>query len=58
VLEQAGLITRRRSAQLRPSHLRGAPLKEASEWLGDYSRFWTESFDRLDTRLAKETDSG
>ncbi len=58
VLEQAGLITRGRNAQLRPSRLRGAALKDASEWLGDYRRFWTESFDRLDTRLAKERDSG
>jgi DNA-binding transcriptional ArsR family regulator len=58
VLEQAGLITRGRSAQRRPSHLRGGPLKDASEWLGDYRRFWAESFDRLDTRLAKEADSG
>ena len=58
VLERAGLITRGRNAQLRPSRLRGAPLKDASEWLGDYRRFWTESFDRLDKRLAKERDSG
>ena len=36
VLERAGLITRGRSAQLRPSRLRGAPLKEAAEWLDQY----------------------
>jgi DNA-binding transcriptional ArsR family regulator len=51
VLERAGLITRGRSAQLRPSHLRAEPLKDASEWLGDYRRFWTDSFDQLDKRL-------
>jgi DNA-binding transcriptional ArsR family regulator len=50
VLERAGLITRGRNAQLRPSHLRAEPLKDASEWLGDYRRFWTESFDELDKR--------
>jgi len=55
VLEQAGLITRGRRAQLRPSRLRGVPLKDASEWLGDFRRFWTESFDQLDIRLTKET---
>ncbi len=33
VLERAGLITRGRSAQLRPSRLRGAPLQEAADWL-------------------------
>ena len=36
VLERAGLITRGRTAQLRPSRLQGAPLREAvaaaSEW--------------------------
>jgi hypothetical protein len=51
VLERAGLITRGRSAQLRPSRLEGAPLKEAVEWLEQYRRFWRESFDRLDERL-------
>jgi DNA-binding transcriptional ArsR family regulator len=51
VLERAGLITRGRSAQLRPSRLQGAPLKEAVEWLESYRRFWQEGFDRLDERL-------
>ena len=51
VLERAGLITRGRSAQLRPSRLEGAPLKEAVDWLETYSRFWQAGFDRLDERL-------
>ena len=51
VLEGAGLITRGRSAQLRPSRLHGAPLKEAAGWLEEYRRFWQDSFDRLDARL-------
>ena len=51
VLEQAGLIARGRSAQLRPSRLQGERLREASEWLEDYRPFWRESFDRLDERL-------
>jgi DNA-binding transcriptional ArsR family regulator len=51
VLERAGLITRGRSAQLRPSRLRGEPLKEAVEWLETYERFWQDSFDRLEERL-------
>jgi DNA-binding transcriptional ArsR family regulator len=51
VLERAGLITRGRSAQLRPSRLEGAPLKDAVDWLEDYRRFWEGSFDRLDERL-------
>jgi DNA-binding transcriptional ArsR family regulator len=51
VLERAGLITRGRSAQLRPSRLQAAPLKEAVDWLEEYRRFWQEGFDRLDERL-------
>jgi DNA-binding transcriptional ArsR family regulator len=51
VLERAGLITRRRSAQLRPSRLEGAPLKDAVDWLERYRRFWEASFDSLDARL-------
>jgi DNA-binding transcriptional ArsR family regulator len=51
VLERAGLITRGRSAQLRPSRLEGAPLLEAVVWLESYRRFWQAGFDRLDTRL-------
>jgi len=48
VLERAGLVSRGRSAQFRPVRLNANPLAEAAQWLGDYRRFWTESFDRLD----------
>src|ERR671923_1961739 len=51
VLERAGLIERGRTAQLRPSRLRGAPLKEAAEWLETYRGFWDGSFDALERRL-------
>jgi DNA-binding transcriptional ArsR family regulator len=51
VLEHAGLITRGRTAQLRPSRLHVAPLKDAVEWLDGYRRFWEDSFDRLEARL-------
>jgi len=51
VLEQAGLITRGRAAQLRPSRFEGAPLREVDDWLIKYRHFWDASFDRLDARL-------
>jgi DNA-binding transcriptional ArsR family regulator len=51
VLERAGLITRGRSAQLRPSRLEGAALKDAADWIERYRRFWEGSFDRLGERL-------
>jgi DNA-binding transcriptional ArsR family regulator len=51
VLERAGLISRSRAAQTRPCKLEAKPLKEAADWIEHYSRFWTESFDRLDDYL-------
>jgi DNA-binding transcriptional ArsR family regulator len=57
VLEQAGLITRGRTAQLRPSRLRAAPLEDAVEWLEKYRPFWEDSFDRLEERL-RESENG
>jgi DNA-binding transcriptional ArsR family regulator len=57
VLEQAGLITRGRTAQLRPSRLRAAPLEDAVEWLEKYRPFWEGSFDRLEARL-RESENG
>ena len=57
VLERAGLITRGRTAQLRPSRLQAAPLKDAVEWLETYRQFWEGSFDRLEARL-QATEEG
>src|SRR5271154_5832926 len=51
VLQRAGLIERSREAQWRPCRLAPAPLKDASEWLDRYRRFWEESFDRLEDYL-------
>jgi DNA-binding transcriptional ArsR family regulator len=51
VLEHAGLIARGRSAQWRPCQLQAGPLKEVSDWVEEYRRFWAESFDRLDDYL-------
>jgi len=51
VLEGAGLITRGRTGQLRPSRIDGAPLGEAAEWIGGYRRFWEQGFERMDHRL-------
>ena len=62
VLEGAGLITRGREAQWRPCKLEAAPLKDATDWLDQYRRFWEQSFDRLEAHLralqAKGTKGG
>ncbi len=51
VLERAGLIARGREAQWRPCRLEAGPLREVSDWLKHYRRFWEASFDRLDGYL-------
>jgi len=57
VLEAAGLVVRERDAQRRPSRLNANPLAEATQWLVEYSRFWSASFARLDDVL-KELKPG
>ncbi len=51
VLQRAGLVTQGRNAQWRPCRLEVGRLREASEWVGEYRRFWDESFQRLDVVL-------
>ncbi|GAA1988398.1 metalloregulator ArsR/SmtB family transcription factor [Microbacterium pumilum] len=51
VLEAAGLVTRGRDAQFRPARLNARPLAAASEWIGDYARFWGDSLGALDHYL-------
>jgi DNA-binding transcriptional ArsR family regulator len=54
VLEDAHLIERRVDAQWRLCGLKAAPLKQASEWIERYRRFWESGFDRL-TKFLDET---
>ena len=56
VLERAGLISRRRRATARLSHLEAQPLREATAWLAGYQAFWDASYDRLDALLAALQD--
>ena len=51
VLERAGLVTRGRTAQLRPARLAPQRLKDAAEWLERYGAFFDAGFDRLEERL-------
>jgi DNA-binding transcriptional ArsR family regulator len=51
VLRGAGLITRGRAAQWRPCRLEASALKEATDWLDQYRRFWEGSFNKLDLYL-------
>ena len=51
VLERAGLVTRGRTAQLRPSRLEGAPLRDVADWLERYRTSWEDRVDRLERHL-------
>ena len=53
VLEQAGLISRRRRQTARLSHLEAQYLREATAWLIHYEDYWKESHARLDALLAR-----
>lgn len=51
VLEAAGLVSRGREAQRRPSQLRIEPLVEIDDWLRDYRAVWEHRFTTLDADL-------
>ena len=53
VLERAGLITRRRDAQSRPTSLRLDALDAAEEWIDTCRATWEGRMDRLAIHLEK-----
>jgi DNA-binding transcriptional ArsR family regulator len=53
VLEQAALISNVRDGKNRRCKLNAAALKQATEWLNFYSRFWQGSLDRLEAHLKR-----
>ena len=53
VLESAGLISRRRVAQLRPCRLEPERLKAVTGWLEQVQKIWEGNFKRLDALLSE-----
>ena len=47
VLEDAGLIARRKSGRTHLCSLNAEPLAEAERWLRQWEKFWTVRLDRL-----------
>jgi DNA-binding transcriptional ArsR family regulator len=57
VLENAGLLRRRRYGRVHEMRLNAKPLKKAGEWVEEYRKFWEGSLDRLAAYLEKTDKS-
>src|SRR4249919_4250864 len=55
VLENAGLLRRRRYGRVHEMELQARPLQQAAAWVEQYRKFWEGSLDRLAAYL-EETD--
>jgi DNA-binding transcriptional ArsR family regulator len=53
VLENAGLLRRRRYGRVHEMRLNAEPLKKAAQWVEGYRQFWEGSLDRLADYLEK-----
>jgi DNA-binding transcriptional ArsR family regulator len=53
VLENAGLLRRRRYGRVHEMQLNPQPLKKAAQWVEEYRKFWEGSLDRLTAYLEK-----
>ena len=56
VLEQAGLVTRSRSAQKHLSRIELRPLRDIDRWLDGYRKLWEGRFDRMEDLLRRDPD--
>jgi len=56
VLSDAGLVDVEKRGRTRHCRLRGAPIKEAVDWLSKYESFWIDRFDTLARHLAKDSE--
>ncbi|HEY1434687.1 MAG TPA: metalloregulator ArsR/SmtB family transcription factor [Thermoanaerobaculia bacterium] len=56
VLEDAGLLARRKDGRVHHCRLVGAPMQEASDWIAVYSQFWDTRLGALQTFLEAGED--
>src|SRR5690606_7698628 len=54
VLEQAGIVRRRRAGRTHYCSLESQRLADADAWLRHYTEFWTDRLDALETLLRAE----
>ena len=57
VLENAGLICRRKAGRKQMCSLRPEPLAEAEQWLRQWEKFWTARLDRLEILVQSEKET-
>ena len=58
LLLDSGVVSLRKSGRQHLYSIQGRPLREASEWLSYYERFWEEGLSRMDEVLMKGARSG
>lgn len=58
LLKDSGMVTLRRDGRQHLYAIRGARLREASEWLGVYERFWRDGLARMDDLLGSDAPRG
>lgn len=56
VLEEAGLLARRREGRVHHCRVLAAPMRTASEWIAKYERFWEGRLDALARYLEETAD--
>ena len=55
VLEEAGLLSRRKVGRTHLISLNAEPLAEAERWLKQWEKFWTVRLDRLQALVESDT---
>ena len=53
VLERAGLLSQEKDGRVRRCRLDAGPMKETSDWISRYQRFWEQQLDSLASYLEK-----
>jgi len=54
VLEDAGLITRRKAGRTHLVSIDAKPLEEAERWLRQWEKFWNVRLDRLEALIERD----
>jgi len=58
VLEDAGLIARRKVGRTHLITIDAGPLEEAERWMRRWEKFWNNRLDRLEALIERDKDKG